>query len=365
MKPRVFVFQPIPQVAIDTLREVAEVTVYPHLDRMISMDEMIGAAQRHDYLLALHENFIPAEVLRANPDLKGVGILGGKTGMVDYDVALECKVPVVSIERNAVPNGGPSKNTADLTVAMVLNLAYRVVEADRYTHAGRFKQNQTMALMGVGVPGKTVGMVGLGIMGEYMVPVFRALGMKILYTKRTRLAPEREQALGVEWTDELDEVFKQADFLVVACALTPETIDLIGARQFALMKPTAFFINTARGRIVVEADLIEALKTGKFAGAGIEVFATEPPEQWEVEVPEELCKMENVILTPHNGGATWETRGFMLNTVAQGIVALIKGERPPTLMNPEVFGGAKRYPELYGRGPAVPVTDGGRAIYEY
>lgn len=365
MKPRVFVFQPIPQVAIDTLLEVADVTVYPHLDRMISMDEMVAAAKRHDYLLALHENFIPAEVLRANPDLKGVGILGGKTAMVDYDVALECKVPVVSIERGAVPGGGPSKNTADLTVAMVLNLAYRVIEADRYTHAGKFKQNQTMALMGVGAPDMTVGMIGLGKMGEYMAPVFRALGMNIVYTKRSRLSPEVEQELGVEWTDDMDEVFKRADFLVVACALTPETIDLINARHFALMKPTAFFINTARGRIVVEADLVDALKTGKIAGAGLDVYATEPPERWEVEVPEELCKMENVILAPHNGGATWATRGWMLNSVARGIVALIKGERPPTLMNPEVFGGEKLHPDLYGRGPAVPVTEGGPAIYMY
>ena len=370
MKPSVFVFQPIPQVAIDTLLPVANVTVYPHLDRMISMDEMIGAAKRHDYLLALHENFIPAEVLRANPNLKGVGILGGKTGMVDYDVALELKVPVVSIgmkpsARDVLPSGGPSKNTADLTVAMVLNLAYRVIEADRYTHAGKFKQNQTMALMGVGCPGMTVGMVGMGNLGQFAAPVFRTLGMKVVYNKRSRLPADKEKALDVEWVGDLDDVFRQADFLVVACNLTPETTDLIGARHFALMKPTAFFINTARGRIVVEADLIEALNQGKIAGAGLETFATEPPEQWEVEVPEELCKMENVILTPHNGGATWDTRGTLLNTVAKEIVALIKGERPPSLINPEVFGGEKLYPDIYGRGPAVPVTEGGPAIYAY
>ncbi len=365
MKPRVFVFQPVPQVAIDTLVAAAEVTVYPHLDRMISIDEMIGAAQRHDYLLALHENFIPAEVLRANPSLKGVGILGGKTGMVDYDVALELKVPVVSIGREGIPGGGPNKNTADLTVALVLNLAYRVIEADRYTHAGKFRQNQTMALMGVGCPGKTVGMIGLGSMGKYMAPVFRALHMRIVYNKRSRLAQDKEQALGVEWAADMDDVFRQADFLVVACPLTLDTMDMIGARQFDLMKPTAFFINTARGRIVVEADLIDALQQGKIAGAGIETFASEPPERWEVEVPEALCRMENVILTPHNGGATWDTRGFMLNAVAEGIVALIAGERPATLMNPEIFGGDKLYPDLYGRGPAVPVTDGGPAIYAY
>lgn len=362
-KPRVFVFQPIPQVAIDKLLTVADVTVYPHLDRMISMDEMLGAASRHDYLLALHENFIPAEVLRINPNLKGAGILGGKTGMVDYDVALEMKVPVVSVDKELEPTGGPSRNTADLTVALLLNLAYRVIEADRYTHAGKFKQNQTMALMGVGCPGKTVGMIGLGAMGEYMTPVFRALGLRVLYNKRSRLSDAREKELGATWVDNMDEVFRSADFLVVACALTPDTVELIKARHFDLMKSSAFFINTARGRIVVERDLIDALKAGKIAGAALDVYETEPPERWEVEVPQELCDMPNVILMPHNGGATWQTRGFLLGTVADGIVALIKGERPPTLMNPEIYGGPKLHPDIYGRGPAVPVTEGGRAVY--
>jgi glyoxylate reductase len=361
--PRVFVFQPIPQVAIDKLLTVADVTVYPHLDRMISMDEMLGAASRHDYLVALHENFIPAEVLRINPKLKGVGILGGKTGMVDYDVALEMKIPVVSVDKELEPTGGPSKNTADLTVAMLLNLAYRVLEADRYTHAGKFKQNQTMALMGVGCPLKTVGMIGLGAMGEYMAPVFRALGMRTLYNKRSRLPEAREKELGVTWVDTMDDVFRSADFVVVACALTTDTVELIKARHFDLMKPSAFFINTARGRIVAERDLIDALKSGKIAGAALDVYETEPPERWEVEVPQELLDMPNVILTPHNGGATWQTRGFLLGTVADGIVALIKGERPPTLMNPEIYGGPKLHPDIYGRGPAVPVTEGGPAVY--
>jgi glyoxylate reductase len=238
-----------------------------------------------------------------------------------------------------------------------------VIDADRYTHAGKFKQNQTMALMGVGCPGKTVGIIGLGVMGEYMAPVFRALDMTTIYNKRSRLTAAREQKLGVIWVDDINDIFRRSDFVVVACSLTHETTELINSRHFALMKPTAFFINTARGRIVVERDLIDALKTKKIAGAALDVFETEPPERWEVEVPQELCEMDNVILTPHNGGATWETRGFLLNYVAQGIVALIKGERPPNLMNPEIYGGQKLHPDLYNRGPAVPVTEGGPAIY--
>ena len=157
----------------------------------------------------------------------------------------------------------------------------------------------------------------------------------------------------MSWVGDNNDVFRQSDFVVVACALTHETVELINARHFALMKPTAFFINTARGRIVVERDLIDALKAKKIAGAALDVYETEPPERWEVEVPQELCDMNNVILMPHNGGATWETRGFLLNHMAQGMVALIKGERPSNLMNSEIYGGPKLYPELYNRGPAV------------
>jgi glyoxylate reductase len=359
----VFVFQPIPEVAIRTLQAVADVEVFPHLDRMISLDEMIGAARRSDYLLALHENFIPAEVIRANPHLKGIGILGAKTAMVDFDVALEHKLPVVTVDGARVP-GGVNRATADLTMAFILNLAYRVVEANEYTHQGKFKQSQTMALMGVGCPDKTVGLIGLGRVGQYLLPRLHAFEMRVIYTKRTRLPVERERELDVAWA-EIDDLFRASDFVCVACAYNASTRDMIGERELRLMKPHAYFINTARGRIVQEPALIRALQEGWIAGAALDVYASEPPERWETEVPAALRKLDNVILTPHNGGATWAVRGYMLNEVARGIVSLIKGERPANLMNPEVFGEPTRYPEIYGRGPAVPVTNGGPALYAH
>jgi glyoxylate reductase len=166
---------------------------------------------------------------------------------------------------------------------MFLNLAYRVLEADRYTHAGKFKQNQTMALMGVGCPGKTVGMVGLGAMGEHMAPVFRALGLRSLYNKRSRLPEAREKELGVTWVDTMDDVFREADFLVVACALTNDTIELIKARHFDLMKPSAFFINTLSDD-VANATSAQTVSFGANATQdcktpALDVYETEPPER--------------------------------------------------------------------------------------
>jgi glyoxylate reductase len=162
----------------------------------------------------------------------------------------------------------------------------------------------------------------------------------VLYTKRTRLSREQESTLGVEWIADKEEILRRSDFVVIACDYNRSTHLLIRAREFSLMKPTAFFINTARGRIVDEPALIQALQTGTIAGAGLDVYWNEPPVTPEPRPSEALYKMDNVILAPHNGGATWEVRGAMTAAAARNIVAMIKGEHPPGLPNPEIHGQA-------------------------
>jgi glyoxylate reductase len=230
--------------------------------------------------------------------------------------------------------------TADLTVGMLVALAYRLVDADRYTRAGHFKQEQTMALMGIGCTGKTVGLIGLGKVAEYMVPRIHAFDMKILYTKRSRLSALREDEMGLEWTD-LDELLQRSDFVCVECAYTPQTHKLIGEREFGLMKPTAYFINTARGRIVDQSALIRALREHSIAGAALDVFWDEPPHTHDPFVPLELCKLDNVILAPHNGGATWDVRSARTSSVARGMVKMMNGERPPGILNPDIYSKAR------------------------
>ena len=258
MKPKVFVAQPIPQVALDVLREAADVEVYPYMDRQISIDELVASARRSDWLFVLHETNVTAEVIRANPNLKGIGAMASSNPLIDMEAANARKIPVVLDNQATLPGVAPT--TADLTMAMLLGLAYRLVEADRDTRGGKFRQEQTLALMGVGCPGRTVGLIGMGRLGENMATRIRAFGMHAVYTKRTRLSPKREQELSVEWTPDLDDLIKRSDFVCLVCDYNPSTHKLIGKRELDLMKPEAFLINTARGRIVDEPELIRALQ---------------------------------------------------------------------------------------------------------
>src|ERR1700720_1531995 len=202
MKPKVFVAQPIPEIALDVLREAADIDVYPYMDRQISIDELIANAKRCDWLFVLHETNVTAEVIYANPNLQGIGAMASANPLIDMEAANARRIPVI-LEDPKATFPGVAPTTADLTMAMLLGLAYRLVEADRYTRAGKFRQEQTLALMGVGCPGKTVGLIGLGKVARFMVPRLRVFDMHILYTKRTRLLAEEERTQGLEWATSL------------------------------------------------------------------------------------------------------------------------------------------------------------------
>jgi glyoxylate reductase len=369
MRPKVFVVQAIPEPAMQVLCGVADVEVFPRLDRQISLTETIDAARRSDYLVALHGNYMPAEVIDANPDLKGIGIMGGTTAKVDMDAALRHKIPIVTAPPGGQRYGaGPGKTpnvgvaTAELTLSLMLALAYRVLDSDRYTRANASFQEQTMALMSHGFYGLTVGLLGLGRVGKHLLQRLQGFETTNLYYKRTRLLPEDEQRLNLEWSD-FDGLFARSDFLVVLVDYNDTTHEMVGAREFALMKETAYFVNPARGRIVDEVALIEALERKQIAGAGLEVFYHEPPLVWDPWIPDALKRMDNVILTPHNGGAVYPSRANQLKPIVDGIRDLIEGRRPPGLLNPEIYGEPTLYPELYGRGPVVPAKEGGPANF--
>ena len=331
MKARVFVTQPIPDAAVELMRTVADVEVWPRLDRHLSQDELIAAARRNDYLFVMGGNLISADVIKANPKLKGIALVHRRlpTGNnVDLEAARAQNVQVVFPDPWEDVYQKICRATCDLAIAMILGLAYRVHEADRYTRAGKFKQEHTMALMGIGCSGKTLGSVGLGHVTRFMAPRARALEMRVIYTKRTRLPEAEERDLGVEWVPNKDEVLKQSDFVSVGVDYNPSTHLMFGEREFALMKPTAYFINIGRGRIVDEQALIRALQNRTIAGAGLDVYWGEPPVVWEPAPSPEFFTMENVILCPHNGGATWEAREALTSATARNIIALINGERP-------------------------------------
>lgn len=336
MKPKIFVAQPIPEPALDIMRDAAEVEVYPYLDRQISVAELADAACRSDWLYVLHETHVPAEVLRANPKLAGIGAMARFDPDVDMEAANALGIPVV-VETPGEGYEGVHLTTADLTMGMLIGLAYRLVESDRYTRCGNFRQEQTMALMGLGCPGRTVGLIGFGKVARHMAPRIRAFGMRAIYNKRQRLSAEEEAEFGVEWSPSLDDLLVRSDYACVLCAYTPETHRLIGRRELDLIGPESFLINTGRGRIVDEAELITALEDKRIAGAGLDVYWDEPPHTRDPHVPEALRRLDNVILAPHNGGATVAIRTARTNSVARNIVSAIRGDWPTAMLNPQVL----------------------------
>jgi glyoxylate reductase len=331
-RPKVFAVQPVQEVGRAALAGLADLEVHES-DRMIEREDLLRGVADSDYIWMLGDTPIDAEVMDAAPNLKGIATMALWPTVVDIEAATERKLPITVIPHLI------TKTTCDLTVAIVLGLAWRIVEADRFTREGRFHQEQSTTFLTHELAGKRVGMVGLGEIGAEIVKRLRAFEMEISYTKRNRLSETREAELGVTWEPQLDQLLRTADVVVVMTTYNATTHQMFGEREFALMKPTAFFVNTARGRIVDEPALVAALRDGAIAGAGLDVYWQEPPIGDPSPSPE-LFTFPNVILTPHIGSATWEARDAMTLAVVDNLRAMIAGERPPNVINPEVFGEA-------------------------
>jgi len=211
-----------------------------------------------------------------------------------------------------------------------LAVARRIVEADQDLRREGFPGWTFLPKhMGVDVYGRTIGIVGFGRIGQALAKRAKGFGMTILYHARTR-KPKVEEELGARFVP-LPELLRESDFVVLCVPLTPETHHLIGKNELSLMKREAILVNVARGPVVDEEALVWALKEGKILGAGLDVFEREP------EVHPELLALRNVVLTPHIGSATWATRRRMAALAVDNVLAALRGERPPTLVNPEVW----------------------------
>ena len=331
-RPKVFVVQPIMDVGRRGLEEFADIDVFES-ERMISRPELIHGIRECDYVWMLGDTPIDAEVMDAAPDLKGIATMALFPNVVDVEAATSRGLPVTVVPHVI------TKTTCDLTLAHIIGLAWRIVEADRFTRCGRFHQEQSTSFLTTELAGKVVGMIGVGEIGTEIVKRLRAFEMEITYTKRNRLPEDVERELDLTWIADLDQLLQGADFVVVMTTYNETTHNLIGAREFDLMKPSAFFVNTARGRIVDEPALLEALRERKIAGAGLDVYWNEPPVSEPAPSPE-LFDFDNVILTPHIGSATVEARTKMALAVVENLRAMIAGERAPNAVNPEVYGEA-------------------------
>ncbi len=326
MAPAIFVTQPIAESALARLREVGEVELNPDPLHIITKPELMAALRMAEYLVCLLHDRIDAEVIAAGPRLKLIASMAIVPAGVDVAAATARRIPVTTIPPLV------TEATADLHWALLLAVARRVVEADQALRAGVFPGGQSAHLVGADVHGQTLGIVGLGRVGEAVARRARGFGMRILYTKRHRLQASVESALGATYVA-LDALLRESDFVSVNVALTPETVHLIGARELGLMRPSAFLVNTARGPVVDEKALVEALRSGTIAGAALDVFEQEP------RVEPGLLTLSNVVLTPHLGSAAGGTRARIAAIVAENVVAAIQGRRPPHIYNPEVYAG--------------------------
>ncbi|HHW26387.1 MAG TPA: D-glycerate dehydrogenase, partial [Firmicutes bacterium] len=223
-----------------------------------------------------------------------------------------------------------TETTADLAFALILAAARRVTEAERYLRQGQWKTWSPMLLTGVDVHGATLGIVGLGRIGEAVARRARGFSMRVLYANRSA-RPEVEAALGIERRG-LDELLKSSDFVSIHVPLNDSTRHLIGERELNLMKPTAVLVNTSRGPVVNERDLYRALKDRRIFAAGLDVFDTEP-----IRSDNPLLELDNVVLLPHIGSASIATRTQMAVMAARNLTQVLAGQTPQNPVNPEAL----------------------------
>jgi len=311
-----FVHEPGPSL----LREALDVE-YWEADRPPPRAELIAAIADADALMCQSNCRVDAAVIGAAPKLKVISNVAVGYDNVDVSAATDrgiavCNTPVAALH----------EATADLTFALILASARRLGEAERYLRAGRWTHWSPQLLVSADVHGRTLGIVGLGRIGQAVARRAGGFGMRVLYTSRRR-NEAAEDALGVRYVP-LDALLEEADFVSLHVPATSATRGLIGGRELRLMKPTAFLINAARGAVVDQRALYEALRDGWIAGAGLDVFDGEP-----IAMDDPLLTLDNVVLVPHVGGATLPARQAMAEAAARNLLAVLRGERPFSCVN--------------------------------
>jgi glyoxylate reductase len=262
--------------------------------------------------------------LAVNSNLKVVANFAVGFNNVDVTAATKRRIPVTNTP------GVLTDTTADMAFALLMAAARRIVEGDRFVRTRTWQGWGPLQFLGGDVTGATLGLIGLGRIGRAMVPRGKGFGMQVIYWNRTRLSKEDESALGVSYR-EFDDLLRQSDFVSVHVSLNDETRHLIGPSQLSLMKPTACIINTARGAVIDEKALVAALREGMIASAGLDVYEHEPL------LEPELYDLENAVVAPHLGSGTIGTRTKMGNIAVENCLAACHGNRPPNLINPEVY----------------------------
>jgi len=324
LKPKVYVTRKIPEVGIELLKKFCDVDYRDEVPPP-SREELLNAVEDVDAIYCTLNEKIDEEVMDKAGKLKVIGTMSVGVDHIDVDHATSKGIYVVHTP------GVLTETVADHAWALLLATARRIVEADKSIRNGEWKipWAPTM-LLGYDVYGKTLGVIGIGRIGSAVARRAKGFNMKVLYYDIVR-REDLERELGIKYA-ELDELLRESDFVTLHVPLTPETKGLIKERELKLMKRTAILVNTSRGAVVDQKALTRALQEGWIAGAGLDVFEKEP-----ISVDDPLLKLDNVVLTPHIGSASHDTRNKMAEYVAEGIIKVLKGEKPDNLSNPDVI----------------------------
>ncbi len=323
-KPKALATRPLFSQARAILEQYCEVEYWMEPQR-IPRTELLERARDKDALVCLLTERVDQELLDAAPRLRIAATVS--VGYDNIDVAACTRRRVIATNTPGVLD----ETTADFAWTLLMAIARRLVEGDSWTRSGTWPGWDLDQLLGADVHGKTLGIVGLGRIGRAVARRARGFDMRVLYFDPLRLSPEIESELRVEFVP-LDDLLRQSDFVTLHVPLTPDTRHLISTGAFRKMKPTAYLINTTRGPVVDEAALADALEERRIAGAALDVYEREP------EVHPALILRKDVILAPHLGSASIETRTRMAVMAATNVAALVEGRRPANALNPEALG---------------------------
>lgn len=323
-KPNVYITRKIAKRGLTIIKKHFHVEVWPNYaspSKKLLMEKL----KNIDALVSLLSDKIDIEIFKAAPRLKIISQLAVGFDNIDLKEATQRGIYVTNTPDVL------TDTTADFTWALLLAVARRVVEADKFVRGGQWNVPWHPAMLkGADVHGATIGIVGAGRIGFSVAKRARGFNMKILYWRRKRF-PKMEKELGAKKVD-LDTLLKESDFVCIHLPLTQETYHLMNAEKLKLMKKTAYLINNARGSIVDEKALYKSLKAGDIAGAGLDVYEQEP-----TQTDNPILQLDNVVVAPHISSASHRTRSRMAELVAENLVAFFKGEVPPNLVNHKVL----------------------------
>lgn len=322
---KIFVSRKIPGESLNKLTQSEHEVQISEFDRPLTSEEFIERSRGSDAVLTLLTDKVDADVIDA---------IGLQLKLIsNYAVGFDNIKVEDATQKGVVVTNTPStevdESVAEHAWTLMLALTRRVVEADESTRRGSYRGWEPGIFLGKNMVGKTLGIIGLGGIGSMVARRAKGWNMKVLYNKRSR-DEEAEKELGVEFV-ELDRLLSESDFISLHVPLTDETRHMLNKESLSKVKKGAFIINTARGPIIDEGDLVDALREGVIGGAGLDVYDNEP------NINPELINMENVILTPHIASATWEARDKMGEQAVDAVFSVLDGKKPENIVNEDVW----------------------------